>query len=213
MTTSEPRRRLVSEETAREVLEAAVAEFVERGYDGLDISDIARCVGVTPDAIYSHWPQKDDLVASAVDTLLERLLPVRRLQDIAVLDWSVSDIVAGWGAHLLESDSVRNSLAQVFGSARSNAMVNERLKRFLDAQADQLSRLIERGKDEGYFDPEFDTVALTLFVQAVGIGTHLVLSAGRADRHVPSAWIWSALLVEILGTVPSRPQHGQRPSP
>ena len=54
----EPRRRGDSEETAKRVLEAAAAEFVERGYDKAVISDIARRAGVTPGAIYPRWPHK-----------------------------------------------------------------------------------------------------------------------------------------------------------
>ena len=39
---AEPRRRGDSELTARRVVEAAAAEFIERGYDGAVISNIAR---------------------------------------------------------------------------------------------------------------------------------------------------------------------------
>ena len=78
--------------------------------------------------------------------------------------------------------------------------VQARLQRFLTDQADQLSQIVERGKDEGFCDPELRAVALTLLCQAIGIGTHLLMSAGRDDRHVPPEHEWTALLVTLVGT-------------
>ena len=196
----EPRRRGDSEETARRVLEAAAAEFVERGYDKAVISDIARRAGVTPGAIYPRWPHKSDLMAAAVEHLLEQLLPERRFEDSGLGELTVPEILELWGASLLASDSVRDVLNQVFGSARNNAAIRELLQRFLDEQADQLRALVERAKDEGSFAHEFDAASVTLMIHALGIGTHLVLSAGLADRHVPSGQDWAAWLAHVLAS-------------
>ncbi|MXZ94429.1 MAG: TetR/AcrR family transcriptional regulator [Acidimicrobiaceae bacterium] len=194
----EPRRRGDSEQTARRVVEAAAAEFVERGYDGAVISDIARRAGVTPGAIYPRWPHKSDLMAAAVDHLLEQLQPERRLQDLGLAELTVPEIFAAWGMYLLTSDSVKEPLNQVFGSARNNVEIQQILQSFLDEQAEQLHGLVERAKDEGSFDPEHDTASIALMIQAIGIGTHLVLSAGLADRHKPSEQDWTALLTEVI---------------
>ena len=196
----EPRRRGDSEQTARRVVEAAAAEFIERGYDAAVISNIARRAGVTPGAIYPRWPHKNDLMAAAVDHLLEQLLPERRLQELGLAELTPPEILEAWGAYLLTSDSVRDVLNQVFGSARSNAAIQQRLQRFLDEQADQLRGLVERAKDEGSFDLDFDTASMTLMIHAVGIGTHLVLSAGLADRHVPSEQDWVAWLSHVIAS-------------
>jgi len=179
-------------------VEAAAAEFIERGYDAAVISNIARRAGVTPGAIYPRWPHKSDLMAAAVDHLLEQLLPERRLQELGLVELTVPEIFELWGATLLTSDSVRDVLNQVFGSARTNPEIQERLQRFLDEQADQLRALVERAKDEGLFDAEYDAASVTLMIHAIGIGTHLVLSAGLADRHIPSGQDWVAWLTHII---------------
>jgi len=197
---SEPRRRGDSDETARRVIEAAAAEFVERGYDGAVISDIARRAGVTPGAIYPRWPHKGDLMAAAVEHLLEQLLPERRLQGLGLTELTVPEIFELWGASLLTSDSVRDVLNQVFGSARNNVAIQERLQRFLDEQADQLRALVEKAVDEGSLGAEYDVASVTLMIHAIGIGTHLVLSAGLADRHIPSGQDWVAWLTHVIAT-------------
>ena len=207
----EPHRRGNSEETARRVLDAAAAEFVERGYDKAVISDIARRAGVTPGAVYPRWPHKSDLMAAALDHLLEQLVPENRMKDLGLVEMPTADVIAVWGADLLQSDSVKDVLVQVFGSARNNAAVRDRLQRFVNDQADQFNSLVERGKSEGYVDPDVDSVALTMFVQAVGIGTHLLLSAGLEDRHVPSEQNWVELLLQMPQSVrgTAEPQTGQ----
>ena len=204
----EPRRRSGSQETAKQVLEAAASEFVERGYSEAVISNIARRAGVTTGAIYPRWPHKSDLMAAAIDHLLEQLLPAQRVRDMGIAELPTPDIMAAWGANLLRADSAQDVLVQVFGSARNNAVVQQRLQRFLDEQADPLGRRVEASKEEGFCDPELDTVALTMLFQALGIGIHLILSAGLADRHVPSEQHWIALLHTLIGpTQPPAQQH------
>ncbi|MYB88007.1 MAG: TetR/AcrR family transcriptional regulator [Acidimicrobiaceae bacterium] len=196
----EPRRRGDSELTARRVVEAAAAEFIERGYDGAVISNIARRAGVTPGAIYLRWPHKSDLMVAAVEHLLEQLLPERRLQDMGIAELTAPEILELWAATLLTSDSVRDVLNQVFGSARSNPAIQQLLQRFLDEQADQMRALVERAADEGALDVEHDAASVTLMIQATGIGLHLVLSAGLADRHIPSGQDWVAWLTHVIAS-------------
>ena len=193
----EPRRRGDSEQTAGRVVEAAAAEFIERGYDAAVISNIARRAGVTPGAIYPRWPHKSDLMVAALDHIFDQLLPEQRMKDMGIAGLSASDILALWASNALTSDDLQDVLVQVFGSARNNAAVRERLERFLNDQADEFHSLVERAKDEGFCDPDLDSVAVTLLLQAAGIGTHLVLSAGLADRHIPSVEAWVELVLQV----------------
>ena len=204
-----PRRRGDSEQTARRVLEAAAAEFVEHGYDKAVVSNIARRAGVTPGAIYPRWPHKRDLMAAALDHIFEQLLPDQRLNELGIAEAPTRDILALWGASVLSTDHVQDVLVQVFGSARNNAEVQERLQRFLNDQADQMRAIVERGKDEGFCDPTHDTGAVTLLWQAAGIGMHLVLSAGLADRHIPSEQDWVDLILHIPSTAKNQAEQHQ----
>ena len=70
---------------------------------------------------------------------------------------------------------------------------------FLNEEAHQLGCIIEAGKDAGLVNPEIDTTAFALLCQAVGIGTHLVLSAGLDESHVPAAEKWDDLLAAAIG--------------
>ena len=189
-------------------------EFVEHGYDKAVVSNIARRAGVTTGAIYARWPHKSDVMVAALDHIFEQLLPAQRLRDLGIAELSTAEITAIWGADLLNSDETKGVsvqvLVQVFGSARNNEAVRIRLQQFLDDQADQLSQLVERAKDEGCCDPELSTVALTLLLQAIGTGTHLLMSAGRDNRHVPVEHDWATVLVKVLGTAGRQAQQTQQ---
>ena len=46
------------------VMDAAAALFARHGYHGTSIRDIAKAVGVTPGAIYAHFPSKQALLVA-----------------------------------------------------------------------------------------------------------------------------------------------------
>lgn len=192
-----PRRRK-SDETTKRLLDAAAEVFIEKGYDKAVVSDIARRAGMTTGAVFARWPTKSDVMGAAADHIFSQILPEQRLRDFGIEDLPAFDIFSAWASRLLTRDDAHEVLVQAFGSARNNDAVGESLQRFLSEQADQLQRLIERGRQEGQFDPALCPVAQALYIQAIGIGTHLLLSAGREDRQIPSQQNWAELLDRML---------------
>lgn len=185
-------------ETTKRLLEAAADAFVQHGYDKARVSEIARNAEVTVGAIYARWPDKTAVMVAALDHIFEQVLPAQRIEDIGLLDLPLPELVKLWAAELLESGSPREIFVQVFGSARNNAEVRSRLGEFLDDQFDQISSLIERGKVEGHADPEISTAALTLFMRALGIGVHMVMTSQLDEKNMPSSEEWVALIERFI---------------
>ena len=59
------------------VLEAAMALFPSRGYDGVSMDAIAQAAGVSKLTVYSHFADKEALFAAAVTECCAQLLPHR----------------------------------------------------------------------------------------------------------------------------------------
>ena len=137
-------------------------------------------------------------MVAALDHILDQLLPEERLKGLNLYDLPLPDIMVLWGSNLLEPDPTREVLTQVFGSARNNAEVQARLGKYMNEQFDQMARLVERGKDEGITDPELSTAAVALFMQALGIGTHLVMAGGLDENRAPSTSDWQGFLARIF---------------
>src|SRR3989304_10127119 len=61
--------------TAQSILDAAEFLFQRQGYHGTSMRQLARFAGVTPAAIYNHYPSKEDIFIA----LLKTRLPHRAL--------------------------------------------------------------------------------------------------------------------------------------
>lgn len=49
-----------------DVLAAGTVEFVERGFSSVSVTDIAKRAGMTPAAVYYHFPTKEDVLLALV---------------------------------------------------------------------------------------------------------------------------------------------------
>lgn len=55
-----------SEQVRVKVLDSALAQILDGGYDGLTVREVARAAGVAETTIYRRWPTTHDLAAAAI---------------------------------------------------------------------------------------------------------------------------------------------------
>jgi AcrR family transcriptional regulator len=86
--------------TRARILEAALALFLARGFDGTTISDIERAVGLAAGtgSFYRHFKSKDDVFVAAVQgsatEYMEHFLTV--LQELDAIELAPTSTVRGW---------------------------------------------------------------------------------------------------------------------
>lgn len=67
--------RMADRETRRKILEAAEALFIEHGFKGVSMKDVAHVVEITPAALYYHFPGgKEELFADTIRHFLKQTL-------------------------------------------------------------------------------------------------------------------------------------------
>lgn len=76
METRAPRRRVSRAERERQILDAAVAVFGERGYQAASMDMVAERVGVTKPVLYAHFGSKDGLLLACIARARAELLEV-----------------------------------------------------------------------------------------------------------------------------------------
>lgn len=76
MDTRTPRRRLGRAERERQILDAAVAVFGERGYQNASMDQVAERVGVTKPVLYTHFGSKHGLLLACIARARAELLEV-----------------------------------------------------------------------------------------------------------------------------------------
>ncbi len=189
-----------SEATAR-LLNAAVSVFALHGFEGARVSEIARRAGLTTGAIYARWPDKAGLLAAAAEHALSRVRPMHTPRNHDATAMRAHDMIELFGADLADTDEARDVMIQAAASTAANDAIAASLAGALNTRAEQLTHIIDARKQADLLKPDIDTAALTLLVQAVGIGAHLVLSAGLDASHVPAKDKWDALLGELIRCV------------
>ncbi len=93
-------RRAKAARTRRAILDAACAEFVERGYHGATITSIASRAGVAPQTIYFVFHTKVDLVSAVID---DRVLGADAPQDPQASAWWAAMAAAPTATAVLEA--------------------------------------------------------------------------------------------------------------
>ena len=187
--------------TTEQLLEAAAEEFIERGFEAARVNEIARRVGVTAGAVYGRWPHKTDVLVAALEYTLEKTLPEQELGNLGGTDAGSLDKLALLGTNLLAFNPHKDVVTQVFGSARNNEAIRECLLDHLDEGGDQLSRIVDQMKEDGFVDPDYSTAAIAFLYQALGIGAHLLITAKLPKRRIPSEDEWTTLLAALIGAV------------
>jgi AcrR family transcriptional regulator len=121
-----------------QILAAAVQLFRSRGYDRTSLREIAAALGLSKSGLYHHFPSKDELLAAAVDPLLDRLAglvdsspPVRSAADR-------NRFLAGYLDILIEHREVVGLIGTDAG-VRAHARIGARLADLDEALFQRLS--------------------------------------------------------------------------
>ncbi|QGV79242.1 TetR/AcrR family transcriptional regulator [Streptomyces ficellus] len=130
------------------ILEAARAEFAERGYDKTSVRGIAKAAGVDPALVHHYFGTKDEVFAAAIEVSFEPELIVP-----AVLGESTEGIgerLARYFLSVWENPATRAPLLAVIRSALTHEAAAKVLRGFV------LRRVLERvAADLDVPDPKF----------------------------------------------------------
>ncbi|MDP9764091.1 TetR/AcrR family transcriptional regulator [Deinococcus enclensis] len=86
MTTPTPRRRrLQAQDRRTQILDQAAALFIERGFEGVSMADIALALHTSRPTIYTYFPSTEAILAELLDRRLEHL-PERLAQHLHTED-------------------------------------------------------------------------------------------------------------------------------
>jgi AcrR family transcriptional regulator len=103
------------------ILRAALDLFIERGIEGMSIEQVARRSGVGKPTIYRRWPDKDALVADAIEAHVGTEIDWPTAEEIAAVapEALVRRNLAA-AARTAADPRFRGLVAQVYGSAVSH---------------------------------------------------------------------------------------------
>jgi len=169
-------RKLPKQQRVDQILEAAVAEFLERGYEGASVDSIARRAGLTKGGIYHHFGSKDAILLAANDRFYE---PVVALAMEAMGDPSpdaglrryMRRSLRHWADHPEIVAFTFLSWSKMLALADIGPMTNQYLQQALGFFEGMLQRGIQAGV---YREHDTRTRALALMNALDGVSVYLV---------------------------------------
>lgn len=173
MTRKEPRDKRVSD-----ILEAAVNEFLDNGYEKTSMDTIARRAGLTKGGLYHHFRSKDEVLLAANQILLE---PITDLMDEV---HKLASATEGLRCYIRQYLSLLMSkprgiiffflsMTKVLASPQLSAMYQEYTNQYIGFFTSLFARAIEQGEMHSH-NPQTQALA---FVSALdGVLWYLVLN-------------------------------------
>ncbi|MEI9406539.1 TetR family transcriptional regulator [Mesorhizobium argentiipisi] len=122
MSTNQPKKPSKSERTKAQILEAARELFVQHGYDGASIRDIAARASIDPAMVIRYFHSKDELFARAA--LFDLRLPETQVTDQA----SIGDAIIRRFLRIWEGSPTATGMVILLRSAASNEFAAEKVR-------------------------------------------------------------------------------------
>jgi AcrR family transcriptional regulator len=173
-----------------EIVDAAFAEFAQRGYHDTGIADIARRLGIGHGTFYRYFQNKRDILDHVVANLIERLLSAlteENAPDAATTLESYQEQTQRIALVVTEifQDDPRAAQMLLFEATSIDVELTDRLLSVFDTAASLTAGYFENGMHHGYIRADLDTVASAEAV--VGMMIAAVLNILRhpddPDRH------------------------------
>lgn len=138
------------------ILTAASQAFLENGFDGTSMDEVAKRAGVSKQTVYSHFSSKEQLFSSAIHERIEASFPEHAVQELEqhTLEADLTAFVDRFGRLLMSSEAIAMHRVLVAAAAKDSALAKifwesgpaemiDRLRAFLKMWADRGELSIE----------------------------------------------------------------------
>jgi len=198
-----PRERRGDRTRAR-LVEAALAEFRQHGFERASIARIAKGAGVSRPTFYFHFPAKEDLLRELLEALelevAERIGRMRTLREgVDELIRSILDVQGQVGATVF-AEMLRVQTREAGAERERPDAVREALAPLFVAGA-------ERGELRAGLDPERSA---TIYLASM-FGCLLTPAGDGDEGHAEDLRALSALFFRDAAAEPLRPRTGSTP--
>lgn len=177
------------------ILDIARRLFMEEGYLGVSMQQIADVSGLRKASLYHHFTSKESLFADVMTQLMDHIL-----QELTAVDMTDAPIaeqlrqIALINYRQFDQPEIHRMAMDFFKNVpeAEHTEIHERLRSMQNVFADLFERAIERGEMRG-INPQY---AATMYF-------HMMMSLAREDQHFeafepPSPEDAAALVVDVL---------------
>lgn len=192
MTRKEPKNK-----REKDILEAAIQEFVEKGYENTSMESIAARAGLTKGGLYYHFNSKDDILVKANEAFME---PIFLFMGEAMADPDPALGLAGyirnylthWMRHPRELSFVFLTMTKTMNNDNFQRMY----RGYTSQMADFYNSLYQKGIAEGTFRSfNSESVSIALMGALDGIIGYLAIDTDLDLERTISDFIESFITI------------------
>jgi TetR/AcrR family transcriptional repressor of nem operon len=178
---------MASTDTKTLILDTAQDLIQRLGVNGMSYQDISQVVGIRKASIHTHFPTKDDLVATLLDRYNAYFL---RLVDSIVASTDPPDAKLRrycglFEATLSSGDQDKACLCGMLGAelATLNSPLVERIRAFYQDNEERLAVILSSGRQAGVFRFTGDVTATAALIFSLLEGGILIARAGGGTQQ------------------------------
>jgi AcrR family transcriptional regulator len=178
------------QERTGEIIQAAIDEFLENGYDGTSMESIARRAGVSKGGLYHHFSSKDEILLQANRKLNE---PVYMIMQQASQYPNASEGLSSYIKNYLEYwlNHKREMVFYMLSYVKllNNPSLGEMYENYTKSTIAYFQGLFQRGIDSGVFVPHsaYDS-AITFMAAVDGILMYLMMDTNLELEKILSVF-------------------------
>ncbi len=193
--------------TARDaILEAAIHEFAERGYEGVRLEHVARRAGCNRAPIYRYFGDRKGLFHEAL-----RAQFARRAELLDEVPREFGEILSWWTSRTLDDPPfIRMILRESLDYAGGEPIESAARSQYCRRQLEMLDALRSRGVVDEAFDKELLLLALLSVVILPAIMPQVVLLVtGEEARSDAFRQRWDRFLEQLANVLRPQPSAGE----
>lgn len=187
-------------DTRERLVRAAIEVFLEKGYGGTRVQDIARRAGFTSGALYVHFPSRTALLGEAImregQAIMTQL--AEEVSTAGATGVSIAESLAKFGSG--EPTKLDLLLLEALALASRSDEAKEVLAQSLDGFVNNLMAIIESGRQTGDVAEDIDVEALRQIVVSWIFGSVVVKSLGLATAPIDALTYATRRLLEGLAS-------------
>jgi TetR/AcrR family transcriptional regulator len=151
------------------LIEAAVAEFARRGFEGARVDEIAAAAGVNKQLVYHYYGSKQGLYLAALESVYVQIREKERRLSLGELEprEAMAQLVGFSFDYLLEHPEFIALLADENRNKGVHVLESEKLREMHTPFRDMLAATLRSGAQAGVFRSDFDPV--NVYISIAGI--------------------------------------------
>jgi len=181
------------DEKKERIIEAAVDEFAENGFENAKVNEIVRKSSIPKGSFYQYFSDKSDIFKYVLDIVFEKKMQMMTgirdsLERSSIFE--ILRIMVGAGIKMAKDDPRLSKISDDLVANKS--LMNKILGEYAPSSNDLISSLIKRGKDSGeiaeWVDPEMAAKLISAFMlslsEIVRSDSEGMLSERARDKYL-----------------------------